>query len=617
MRRAFIILIIAGGTAILEHSDCYARPQEKKLIYFGWDVKGPADLVKDIDGLQELPFDGQVVRSNFSYTFSMTDLKDAAAENEMALMKNVKWGRYTDNLMYMVADTCVDWFDDSLFEKEGYIIRNVRNLTRIARAGGCKGIYFEPEFVYWGHPHPAWKYPVQGRAGEKSFAEFEVMVRQRGAQIMDCIELEMPAPIILTSFWTTIDVIADAAKKPDMDSARERLQNEYYGLLHAFMLGMLEAADKETFIIDGNEFAYYSVTPEAFYTGNRLIRENILFLIPDELKYKYRAQVLVGHPIYADLFCNTRGIHMISTYQTPQQRADALESNVYWAMKASDKYTWFYSEKPLFLRNQRVAPEICPAIARAVENIAQGAGPTKLIKDILAERDQAYAEWHKHEYAAVEPRETHIIRVAAAPAIDGKLDDDAWQSAKPLSAFQACLTASEKLETATTTWMTYDPKYLYVAFRCEDPEMDLLSAAKWDDAELFWPGDTVEVAVAAGLDDPNYYHIRVTSNNDVWDSVTESAVYPREISGKDSSWTSSCRNAVHVDPDNGFWSAEMAIAWEAVNKAAPKPGDTLKGNLRRRTHRRHTHASNEFSSWSQVRRSRHVEAENFGSWVFE
>jgi len=595
----------------------FGAPQPKKLIYFGWDVKSPTDLVKEIDKYQHLPFDGMVVRSNFSYTFSMKNLKEAGAKKDIEAMKKVKWGRFTDNLMYMVADTRVDWFDDSLFEDDGYIIRNIRSLARIGQAGGCKGIYFEPEFVYWGHPEPAWKYPAQKRAKEKSFEEFEVMVRRRGAQVMDCIEKEMPSPVILNSFWTTLDIIVDAAKKPDMKSARERLKNEYYGLLHAFMLGMLEAADKDTIIIDGNEFAYYSVTPEAFYTGNRLIRENALFLIPKELRYKYRAQVYVGHPIYADLFSNTRGFHTISTYQTPQERADALESNVYWAMKASDKYAWFYSEKPLYLRNLRVAPEMCPAIARAVANIRKGARPSKPIKEILAARERAYAKWRINEYAAIPAEEAKVTSAAAAPKVDGRLDDDVWKNAPRMSAFKPYRTASERLETVTTTWMAYDADNLYVAFRCEDPEIDFLSAAKWQDAALFWPGDSVDVAISAGKDAGRYYHIRVTCNNDVWDALAKSAVYPKEITSKDSSWTSNCRSAVYVDKKNGFWSVEIAIPWKAMNRTAPKAGDVIKGNLQRRTHRRRTHASNEFSSWSQARRARHVEAEHFGTWVFE
>ena len=65
------------------------------------------------------------------------------------------------------------------------------------------------------------------------------------------------------------------------------------------------------------------------------------------------------------------------------------------------------------------------------------------------------------------------------------------------------------------------------------------------------------------------------------------------------------------------WSAEIAVPWTALGRAAPKPGDGLKGNLHRWTHRRQTTRVLEFSTWTETRYNRGVEFENFGTWIFE
>ena len=82
--------------------------------------------------------------------------------------------------------------------------------------------------------------------------------------------------------------------------------------------------------------------------------------IPEALRYKYRAQVRMGQAVYADVHSNTRGQAYPSTFMTPEERAMAMEWVVYHALKNSDKYVWFYTEKPAYLVNRLVAPQMIP-----------------------------------------------------------------------------------------------------------------------------------------------------------------------------------------------------------------------------------------------------------------
>jgi Domain of unknown function (DUF5916) len=64
------------------------------------------------------------------------------------------------------------------------------------------------------------------------------------------------------------------------------------------------------------------------------------------------------------------------------------------------------------------------------------------------------------------------VRVAQAPVIDGVLDDDAWTgTAFSLSDWETYNPLyGDRIPQQTTVWAAYDDRYLYFAFRCDDPE---------------------------------------------------------------------------------------------------------------------------------------------------
>jgi len=285
---------------------------EKKLILHSWDMKGPVELAENAGRLQHAPFDGLVVRArgtldgwddtsqatNFCYTFYNKNVDVAAAEPLVEVMSKIKWGKFTDNFMYMVPGDNVDWFDEAAWdEKDGYILKNARVIARMGQAGGCKGILFNPEFVYWGQTGgKPWNYRTQAGRDEKSVTEYRAMVRKRGAQFINAIEEYMPDTTFLTLYWGVhYSPVAKIAKATDSRMVDKIVEEaEHYGLLNDFMLGILEGADKGTTIVDGNEFAYYRKRFQDFNIDYHFIRQTMLGAVPEELRYKYRAQVSRG-----------------------------------------------------------------------------------------------------------------------------------------------------------------------------------------------------------------------------------------------------------------------------------------------------------------------------------
>jgi len=586
----------------------YGSAPEKKLVYFGWDMLSPSDLAGKIDELQDLPFDGLAIRTAWCYPFYSTGLP--APDGAVEVVKKIEWGRFTDNFIYMTAGKKVDWFDDELWADDGDIMRNIRALARIGAAAGCKGIIFDPEFVYWGQQHNTWKYEDQARAKEKTFAEFEAIVRRRGVKVINAIEEYMPNTNFLSLFWGSMGRFAEAGRKHDPKLAREIMEEDYYGLLNAFMCGILEGADPGTRIIDGNEHSYYNNRAEQYLEARRLIKEEVVsVLIPPDLRGKYRRQVECAHAIYSDNICNTFYQHSLSTYMSPEERTRWMEHNVYWALKTADRYVWFYSERIPYMRHQRIPPGIIAAIERAKKKVASG---EELGFDVAAIADRAWAAYCAAESGAIPTARADVPKRKGAISIDGRLDDPGWRNAARLEPFRQFRTAVGELYGRTEARITYDDRALYIGVVCDEPDKILHPTPFATDGHDFGKNDQVDFVFAA--DDPvtKFYHIMVTTDGKTWDSLTKAAA---ESYGDDASWSGDYSVAVRVAEDKSRYTVEIAVPWKSIGRDAPRPGDVLKGNVYRWRHR-NAEGFIEMSSWSRSRRRRAVEAKQFGTWVF-
>ena len=331
---------------------------EKKLVYFGNDNKLPGALAEIIDDVQDLPFDGLTVTLNGSAAFYWTSVGEGhtnpdSIEGNSAILQNMQWGRFTNNFISINTGWLIDWYDDAIWDE---VLSNVRADAKIGAAGGCIGVIFDPEWTHWDSPGSMWQYDVQEHTGTYTFAEYEDKVRQRGVEFINAIEENMPNPTFMSLFWGSL------LRERDF-----RTETDYYGLLNAFMLGILEGADPHTRIVDGDERAYYYGASQAYLDGYNIIKgddtpdnntnlDNTLDMVPAELHSKYQQQVQAGFAVYANV--------------TPD--ASWMEFRVFWAMDTSDQYVWFYAyngggePNPIgYLTGQGIDPTMPPAIRRA------------------------------------------------------------------------------------------------------------------------------------------------------------------------------------------------------------------------------------------------------------
>ncbi len=179
-----------------------------------------------------------------------------------------------------------------------------------------------------------------------------------------------------------------------------------------------------------------------------------------------------------------------------------------------------------------------------------------------------------------------IPRTNQPPAINGRLDDAAWQSAARLPINRNARTG-ERVKPEATALLLYDDRALYVAFKCFEPAMSSLVATKTGrDPEGIWLEDSVELFLDPTGQRKKYVHFIVNAAGAIFDEV-----------GQDKRWDSSATVAVARFDD--AWAVEMAIPWADLAAAGlpmdPSRAMALNACRNRRADRR---ASWENAAWS-------------------
>jgi hypothetical protein len=158
---------------------------------------------------------------------------------------------------------------------------------------------------------------------------------------------------------------------------------------------------------------------------------------------------------------------------------------------------------------------------------------------------------------------------SAAPTIDGRLDDAAWQSAATTETFVDTMNGAQAAP-RTVARMTWDDDHLYVAFEVED---DYLRAELTGDDPHLWEQDTVEIMVDPGGDGRNYFELQLSPTQQIFDTRYDSRRIPQPFGHVD--WDSGMRGAtvvrgtVNDEASDEGYVAEMAIPWSAFRAGSP------------------------------------------------
>ncbi|WP_437755414.1 carbohydrate-binding family 9-like protein [Sorangium sp. So ce1389] len=197
--------------------------------------------------------------------------------------------------------------------------------------------------------------------------------------------------------------------------------------------------------------------------------------------------------------------------------------------------------------------------------------------------------------AAVKELAVRKLAPGAAIAIDGRLDEPAWQAAARTGPFVNVGTGREdrSLPTQGEARLLWDDAFLYVGFDVSDGTITGGFPQGARDPHL-WERDTVEVMIDPDGDGDNkdYYEIQISPQNLVFDSQFDGYNAPRGgASGPfgHEEWSAGLASAVELrgtidddsDEDRGY-VVEAKIPWSSFAKARsapPSPGDAWRMNF--------------------------------------
>ncbi|WP_437927029.1 carbohydrate-binding family 9-like protein [Sorangium sp. So ce291] len=229
------------------------------------------------------------------------------------------------------------------------------------------------------------------------------------------------------------------------------------------------------------------------------------------------------------------------------------------------------------------------------EQEAAPAGSTGRAPAALTSAGRGADAGQTRQPAAVKELAVRKLAPGAAIAIDGRLDEPAWQAAARTGPFVNVGTGREdrSLPTQGEARLLWDEAFLYVGFDVSDGTITGGFPQGARDPHL-WERDTVEVMIDPDGDGDNkdYYEIQISPQNLVFDSQFDDYNAPRGgASGPfgHQEWSAGLASAVELrgtidddsDEDRGY-VVEAKIPWSSFAKARsapPSPGDAWRMNF--------------------------------------
>lgn len=336
------ILLVALGVS----SSLKGEIPRKRFIELGWDIPS-TQFIRDHYQTMEAdsPFSGVIYRiqpekgewkDSSEWMFSAEPWKREDYASCIEDLKSCEFKEFTHNFIRMnFSPASIAWDDDAGWE---VLAQKAAICAWVAKQSGSRGV--APDFESYGSAMFRWDPEKQNG---RSFAEVSALARKRGEQFIRAIASEYPDAVILALWLNSINIPAGKSLNPE-----SILVSSGYGLLPAFINGMIAGAPEEMVLVDGCENGYY-IEGEAF-KNNAL--DMVLWtgacmkLVEPELRGKYRTQAQCGFGIYLDMYVNPEGnVYYRGPKEDGGSRLDRLCDNLETAFFAADQYVWVYGEK--------------------------------------------------------------------------------------------------------------------------------------------------------------------------------------------------------------------------------------------------------------------------------
>jgi hypothetical protein len=356
------VLVVAAVivTSRLRGDDQAAATPKRSLIEVGWDAPTPDFVRANIATMEERPFSGTMINLNAGKTILNKEAyPEDAFEQDRADLAEVSSTTLDHNFItvWSAREDGWDWFSDGDWAAAE---TNARNFAKTAAAGPTvKGLMIDPE-PYGTNP---WSYSAE-LYPNRSFAEVQAKVRERGAAFMGAVQAEKPDITILMLFGATV-VFEQAQEVGGLDGAS-------WALFASFVDGMLDVVGPDVTLIDGNEQAYYH-TGSSEFDAFKATKQSAREMVSEENRAKYDQQIGVASSVYVDGLLSTTGSPRFFGYymRDDDERRKLLEHHLFHAVRTTEQYVWVYNEQMNWWGTNGEARQVPDQLEEIVRRVMQ------------------------------------------------------------------------------------------------------------------------------------------------------------------------------------------------------------------------------------------------------
>ena len=360
MRRTLLAICVC---VVLVASACAQTPtiEGKKIVGgHGHAMVNTHQLKTYIEEMRRAPLDGILVGFNRNEYAGDEKWREVMARNwfrdsaltidDMSIalkeLESTDLGHFKHNMLWCTGSRRFpgDWFDDEIWEK--IILNNARVFAEVYKRGNFEACWFDVEVG--GEPGGGvmtWK----GTHREKlhPFDAYAAKARQRGREVMEVFTSVVP------DFKLVISHAYGGAKKLLNGRGAEGLSEINYGLLPAFVDGLLEGCGESGQIIESGEATYGTMTYPAFMAWRKWERLSAeeLCQVPQLLDEHYGYAM----GLWPDFRSDSGEWHQDdigSNHFSPERMAHAFHN----AMAASDEFVWTFHIRAHWWPNRAMTP---------------------------------------------------------------------------------------------------------------------------------------------------------------------------------------------------------------------------------------------------------------------
>lgn len=300
----------------------------------------PAVIAKQLDRIENLPFDGMFINSVAGWRLMRGEKYPYEKMwEEFAVLENA-FRKFEHNYLYIFIDFPGDLWDDAAWD---ITVENFANMARIAKKLACKGIVYDNEPYMEGR----WEnYGEDYQNPDYDLAAHGEQVRYRGKQVMEAMAAIYPEIEIFNYHGP----YCSEPKTP----ARVRLHQvgtwDNYELRGPFIVGMMQGKGAHATVIDGGEVYQYR-TVEDFEISYQWRKNDIAseetdsWMIPQDMRSGWGDNINISFGVMCSAW--VPGFPM---------NPEIMRTSLGNALKRTDKYVWYYTDRYSWLVPGKIDP---------------------------------------------------------------------------------------------------------------------------------------------------------------------------------------------------------------------------------------------------------------------